>query len=85
MLATRSGSIAPGILISLLRQKGLDADQLDYTRNCASGLLGVSGGSSGMRQVLVAGHIMRTRAWRSTWMCTTSGKQSVIFVQEARK
>jgi acetate kinase len=54
MMGTRSGSIDPGILVYLLRQKGLDADQLDYALNYASGLLGVSGVSSDMRQVLAA-------------------------------
>ena len=52
MLGTRSGSIDPGIFVYLLRQKGLDADQLDHALNYESGLLGVSGVSSDMRQVL---------------------------------
>jgi acetate kinase len=50
----RSGSIDPGILVYLLRQKGLNADQLDYALNYESGLLGVSGVSSDMRQILAA-------------------------------
>jgi acetate kinase len=54
MMGTRSGSIDPGILVYLLRQKGLDADQLDHALNYASGLLGVSRVSSDMRQVLAA-------------------------------
>jgi acetate kinase len=54
MMGTRNGSINPGILIYLMREKGLDADQLDHALNYASGLLGVSGFSSDMRQVLEA-------------------------------
>ena len=54
MMGTRSGSIDPGILVYLLRQKGLDADQVDHTLNYEAGLLGVSGVSSDMRQVLAA-------------------------------
>src|SRR4029450_7413035 len=54
MMGTRSGSIDPGILVYLLREKGLDADQLDHALNYESGLLGVSGISSDMRQVLAA-------------------------------
>jgi acetate kinase len=54
MMGTRSGSIDPGILVYLLRQKGLDADQLDHALNYESGLLGVSGISSDMRHVLAA-------------------------------
>jgi acetate kinase len=52
MMATRSGTIDPGLLIYLLRHKGLDAEELDKALNYESGLLGVSGVSSDMRQVL---------------------------------
>ncbi len=54
MMGTRSGTVDPGLLIYLLRQKGLDADRLDHALNHESGLLGVSGVSSDMRQVLAA-------------------------------
>jgi len=54
MMGTRSGTVDPGILIYLLRQKGLDADQLDHALNYESGLLGVSGLSSDMREILAA-------------------------------
>src|SRR4029077_20113940 len=52
MMATRSGTIDPGILIYLLRHKGLDVNELDNALNYESGLLGVSGVSSDLRQVL---------------------------------
>jgi acetate kinase len=52
MMATRSGTVDPGILIYLLRHKGLDAEELDNTLNYESGLLGVSGISSDLRQIL---------------------------------
>jgi acetate kinase len=52
MMATRSGTIDPGILIYLLRHKGLDAEELDNALNYESGLLGVSGISSDLRQIL---------------------------------
>lgn len=54
MMGTRSGSVDPGLLIYLLRHKGLDADRLDRALHHESGLLGVSGVSSDMRQVLAA-------------------------------
>src|SRR5262247_1707746 len=54
MMGTRSGTVDPGMLIYLLRQKDLDAEQLDHALNYESGLLGVSGFSSDMRQVLAA-------------------------------
>lgn len=51
MMGTRCGSIDPGILIYLLRQ-GHSVDDLDRALNHNSGLLGVSGVSSDMRQIL---------------------------------
>jgi len=52
MMGTRSGTVDPGLLIYLLRHKGLDAKELDSALNYESGLLGVSGISSDLRQVL---------------------------------
>jgi acetate kinase len=52
MMGTRSGSVDPGILIYLLRHKGLDAKELDSALNYGSGLLGISGISSDLRQIL---------------------------------
>src|SRR5512132_1439795 len=52
MMATRSGTIDPGILIYLLRHKGLDVNALDEALNYESGLLGISGTSSDLRQIL---------------------------------
>jgi acetate kinase len=54
MMGTRSGSVDPGLLLYLLRQRGLSADDLDRVLNKESGLLGVSGVSGDMRQVLAA-------------------------------
>jgi len=51
MMGSRSGSIDPGILLYLLRQKGYPAEQLDTTLNKASGLKGIAG-SGDMREVL---------------------------------
>jgi acetate kinase len=53
MMATRSGTVDPGILIYLLRYKGLDAEALDKALNHESGLLGISGISSDLRQILL--------------------------------
>jgi acetate kinase len=52
MMGTRSGTVDPGILVYLLRHKGLDVNALDKALNYESGLLGISGVSSDMRQVL---------------------------------
>ena len=54
MMGTRCGSIDPGILVYLLRHRGYTADQLDRILNQESGLLGLSGISGDMREILAA-------------------------------
>jgi acetate kinase len=51
MMGSRSGSIDPGILFYLQREKGYTVNQLNTTLNKASGLKGIAG-SGDMRQVL---------------------------------
>jgi acetate kinase len=45
MMATRSGSIDPGIIIHVMRHHGLSVDDVEDALNHKSGLLGVSGHS----------------------------------------
>jgi acetate kinase len=54
MMGSRSGSIDPGILIHLLREEKYSASRLEEVLNRESGLLGVSGVSDDMRQILSA-------------------------------
>ncbi|MGA8367248.1 MAG: acetate kinase [Candidatus Acidiferrales bacterium] len=54
MMGTRSGSVDPGILIYLMRESRLTGDQMDALLNTKSGLLGISGVSGDMRQVVGA-------------------------------
>jgi acetate kinase len=51
MMATRSGSIDPGIVTHVIRKHGLTADEVDRVLNKESGLLGVSGVSGDLREV----------------------------------
>ena len=53
VMGTRGGSFDPGILIHVLRS-GTDLPDLDETLNRESGLLGVSGISSDMREIVKA-------------------------------
>jgi len=62
MMGTRSGSVDPSILTYLMRQKGTDGQQLDHLLNHESGLLGISGVSSDMREVLKAKECGNQRA-----------------------
>jgi acetate kinase len=61
MMGSRSGSLDPGILIHLMRQ-GKTADQLDDLLNRQSGLLGISGISGDMREILAAAESGHERA-----------------------
>jgi acetate kinase len=54
MMATRSGSIDPGVVLHLQRHHGLTAEQVETALNRESGLLGVSALSADMRQLLAA-------------------------------
>ncbi|BCX11747.1 MAG: acetate kinase [Thermosynechococcus sp.] len=53
MMGTRCGDIDPGILLYLLR-RGRTVEELDRLVNRQSGLLGVSGVSNDLRQILAA-------------------------------
>jgi len=52
MMGTRSGSVDPGILTFLLRQGQLDGQAIDKVLNQESGLLGISGLSGDMRDIV---------------------------------
>lgn len=54
MMGTRCGQIDPGVLLHLMRTKGLDADALERLLGKKSGLLGVSGISQDMRDLLAS-------------------------------
>ncbi len=54
MMGSRSGSVDPGILIYLAREHGDSPDKLETMLNKESGLKGISGVSSDMRDVLQA-------------------------------
>lgn len=62
IMGTRGGDIDPGVLVFLEREEGLTADQLDNLLNRKSGLLGISGVSSDMREVERAAHEGNHRA-----------------------
>jgi acetate kinase len=54
MMARRSGSVDPGLLVYLLRHAGIGLDQLDHGLNEDAGLVGVSGLSADWRAVQAA-------------------------------
>jgi acetate kinase len=54
MMGTRCGTIDPGILLYLQRERGMSAEDLEQLLYHKSGLLGVSGVSSDMRTLLAS-------------------------------
>jgi len=50
-MTTRSGSVDPGVLLYLLRERGLNADTLEHELNFESGIKALAGGSGDMREV----------------------------------
>ena len=54
MMGTRSGSVDPGILTYLIREGRLQAHEIDDVLNKQSGLLGISGISGDMREILAS-------------------------------
>jgi acetate kinase len=62
VMATRSGSVDPGILLHVQLHHGLGAREVEQALNHESGLLGVSGLSGDMREVLRAARAGDERA-----------------------
>jgi acetate kinase len=53
-MGTRSGALDPGVLLYLMDERGLDARAIEKLLYTQSGLLGVSGLSSDMRELLAS-------------------------------
>jgi acetate kinase len=62
VMATRSGSVDPGAVLWVLREKGLSADDVERILDHESGLLGLSGAAPGMREVTAAAERGEQRA-----------------------
>ncbi len=89
VMATRSGDIDPGLLLYLQRSAGFDSDALDDLLNHKSGLLGVSGLSADMRQLLSSGtpsarlavalYCYRLRKYIGAYLVTLGGADALVF------
>ncbi len=62
MMATRSGTIDPGIIFYLIRDKGYSVDEVEDLLNNKSGLLGVSGVSIDPREIIAVSQKMGPNA-----------------------
>lgn len=92
MMGTRSGSVDPGILTYLMRQGHFTGQQIDELLNTKSGLLGVSGISGDMREIVTAmkaGHaraklafdifVHRLRSSIGAMIAVLGGMDALIF------
>jgi acetate kinase len=91
VMGTRSGTVDPGILVYALQRKGLDGNALDKALNYESGLLGLSGISSDMRQILselphnadarlaVEVYVHRIRQTMGAMAATLGGVDALVF------
>lgn len=92
MMGTRSGSVDPGILTHLMRHAHIPSEQIDEMLNKKSGLLGISGVSGDMREIVAAmnrGHeraklafdifVHRLRAGIGAMAAVLGGLDALIF------
>ncbi len=92
VMATRSGSVDPGVLIWVLRHEQISVDQLEDALESRSGLLGLSGVSGDLRQVLEAAdrgdersqlafavYLHRLRAEVSAMVAAMGGIDGLVF------
>ena len=69
VMATRSGTVDPGMLLWLVQDAGMAPDELEQVLEHESGLRGLSGTSGDMREVLAAGeHDERARTALSVYL-----------------
>jgi acetate kinase len=92
-MGTRCGDIDPAILFYLMRQRGMNAEQLDILLNRESGLLGLAGtGSSDVRdlvQSMIGGHhqaetalrvfTYRIKKYIGAYLATLGGADAIVF------
>lgn len=89
MMATRSGDVDPGLVTFLQRVEGLSARDVEQLLNERSGLLGVSGMSGDMRQLLgtddprarlaVQLYCYRARKYLGAYLMVLGGADAILF------
>jgi acetate kinase len=92
VMATRSGNVDPGVLLWVLRHQGLSVDELEEALDRRSGLLGLSGRSGDLREILAAAdqgderarlafgvYVHRLRAEVSAMTAAMNGLDGLVF------
>jgi acetate kinase len=91
VMGTRSGDLDPAIVAHLAREEGVDAATVDRWLNERSGLLGLSGRSGDVRELLAAGatdvrarlaldvFAYRARKYVGAYLAVLGGADALIF------
>lgn len=96
MMSTRSGDLDPAILLTLLEKHGYSASQLNRLLNKESGLLGVSGISSDLSELVhlamapenrqarlaVEMYVHRLKSYIGAYMAVLGGLDVLIFTDD---
>lgn len=89
-MGTRSGDLDPGIILYLIMERGMSAETIQHMLYERSGLLGISGTSSDMRELLGRTHrpeaseaidffCTRARAYVGSLAATLGGIDRLVF------
>jgi len=89
MMGSRSGSIDPGVVLYLMREGNYTIDEIEQILNKKSGLLGISGISSDLRQVTnsqtkqsalaIETYIHRLQSGIGSMMASLGGLDALVF------
>jgi acetate kinase len=93
VMGTRSGDLDPAVVGHLVRKEGLSVDEVERLLNERSGLLGVSGLSRDMREVLIAAErgfnsratlavdvfCYRVRKYIGAYLAVLGGADAIVF------
>jgi acetate kinase len=91
VMGTRSGDVDPGVVFHLLRNGGLDADQIDNLLNRRSGILGLSGVADfrDLHQLIASGdsdaataldvYCHRVRKYVGAYLAVLGGADVIVF------
>jgi acetate kinase len=91
VMGTRSGDLDPALISHLARREGVSADQIEHWLNDRSGLLGVSGRSRDMRDLLARQDVdararlavdifcYRARKYLGAYLAALGGARAVAF------
>lgn len=89
VMATRTGDIDAGIIIQLIRQQNMTADSVEQLINEQSGLLGLSGKSADMRDIIddpqpqsrvaVEAYCYRVRKYIGAYLAVLGGADGIVF------